>query len=100
MTVKKNIDELYNDVESRYDLVIAIAKRARLLSQIREDNNEPETEKPVITVLNDLLAGRLVVKSGTEDCDDETLFDENIYEDIGDIDIVDYTEDSSDNVIE
>ena len=53
--------ELVNKVGSRYLLVNLVARRARELSAIAEENEEPMDKKPVSTAIDEVYTGRLKV---------------------------------------
>ena len=44
---RPSVDDMLSGKQSRYSLVIAVAKRAREIDQTAEDNGEIMTEKPV-----------------------------------------------------
>ncbi len=48
-----NVDEMFNGKKSRYALVIAVAKRAREITQQQEDEGIISDEKPVLTAINE-----------------------------------------------
>lgn len=45
--------------ESRYSLVIAVAKRAREISAAADENQEILDEKPVSIALDEIISGKL-----------------------------------------
>lgn len=53
----KKMDDLFNEVDSRYALVIAVAKRAREISEKADEDKIILTEKPVVIAINELLDG-------------------------------------------
>jgi len=46
---------------SRYSLVIAAAKRARLISENAEQNREIMTEKPVTLAIEEIINGDYII---------------------------------------
>ena len=48
------IGKLINAYENRYDLVIDVAKRARLISKRAQQNDEILVEKPVTLAMEEL----------------------------------------------
>lgn len=52
-----SIGKLINNTESRYKLVLDIAKKARRIAKTAEDNNEIITEKPVTLAIDQMAAG-------------------------------------------
>lgn len=58
-------DLLQNNV-SRYSLVIAVAKRAREVSETPELNERCGTDKPVSYALDEFLADKLVINEPEE----------------------------------
>ena len=53
---EKSVDDMLSGRQSRYSLVIAVAKRAREIAQTAEDNGEILTEKPVNMALKEFQA--------------------------------------------
>ena len=51
-----SIGKLINSTESRYKLVLDIAKKARCIAKTAEDNNEIITEKPVTLAIDEMAA--------------------------------------------
>lgn len=50
------IGKLINNTESRYKLVLDIAKKARKIAKTAEDNGEIIIEKPVTLAMNEMAA--------------------------------------------
>ena len=50
---KPSIDDMFSGKESRYALVIGIAKRAREISEEFENNNVVTTNKPVLLAIKE-----------------------------------------------
>ena len=50
---RPSVDDMLSGKQSRYSLVIAVAKRAREIAQTAEDNGEILTEKPVNMALKE-----------------------------------------------
>jgi DNA-directed RNA polymerase omega subunit len=75
--IKKTVDDLFKEVDSRYALVNAVARRAREISAADEIRKEVSEEKPVIHVLNELMEGsaRLITRTP------EPLFDISLFQD-------------------
>lgn len=53
---RPSVDDMLSGKQSRYSLVIAVAKRAREIAQTAEDNGEILTEKPVNMALKEFRA--------------------------------------------
>ena len=53
---RPSVDDMLSGKQSRYSLVIAVAKRAREIAQTAEDNGEILTEKPVNMAVNECQA--------------------------------------------
>lgn len=51
-----SIGKLINNSESRYKLVLDIAKKAREISAEAQENGEIITEKPVTLAMNEMAA--------------------------------------------
>lgn len=52
------VNQIISKNESCYSLVLAVAKRAREISQDLYDNNQVLEEKPVKTAVEDIASGR------------------------------------------
>ena len=50
----KKMDDLFNEVDSRYALVIAVAERAREISEQADEEKISLTEKPVVMAIDEL----------------------------------------------
>jgi len=59
--MKRTIDDILNLCDSRYTLVNAVSAKARELADSAELHGEPMSKKPVITVLDNLKAGRYTI---------------------------------------
>ncbi len=57
--INPNFREILKDKTSRYSLVIAVAKRAREISEDSDMADKIGTEKPVTYALDELIAGKL-----------------------------------------
>ncbi len=57
MMNKPSLDELMTRVDSRYTLVVAAAKRARLLTEEEIRTNQPLKAKPVTLALEEISRG-------------------------------------------
>jgi len=55
--------ELIDKVGSRYLLVNLVARRARSISMIAEENDEALEKKPVSTAIDEVYTGKLTIKS-------------------------------------
>ena len=53
---RPSVDDMLSGKQSRYSLVIAVAKRAREIAQTAEDNGEILTEKPGNMALKEFQA--------------------------------------------
>lgn len=58
---KKTIDDIFEQTDSRYALVEAVAKKARDIADKAEQEGEILYKKPVNIVLDNLLSGKSVV---------------------------------------
>ena len=58
---RPSVDDMLSGKQSRYSLVIAVAKRAREIAQTAEDNGEILTEKPVNMALKEFQATNLIL---------------------------------------
>lgn len=56
-----NLKEILKDKTSRYSLVIAVAKRAREISEDKDMAEKIGTEKPVTYALDELIDGKLSI---------------------------------------
>lgn len=56
-----NLKEILKDKTSRYSLVIAVAKRAREISEDTDMAEKIGTEKPVTYALDELIDGKLQI---------------------------------------
>lgn len=74
---KKTVDDLFEQVDSRYSLVNAIARRARDIATEAEVKKETLDEKPVIMVLDDLLDGSAKIVDVRDLPEDDFLFFED-----------------------
>ncbi|MBE6746223.1 MAG: DNA-directed RNA polymerase subunit omega [Ruminococcaceae bacterium] len=54
-----NLKEILKDKTSRYSVVIAVAKRAREISEDKDMAEKIGTEKPVTYALDELIEGKL-----------------------------------------
>ncbi|AEF94140.1 DNA-directed RNA polymerase subunit omega [Desulfotomaculum nigrificans CO-1-SRB] len=59
MMNKPTLDELMTKVDSRYTLVVAAAKRARMLTEEEIKTNQPLEKKPVTMALEEIAAERV-----------------------------------------
>ena len=50
---KINVDDMFSGKSSRYALVIAVAKRAREITQEQEEKGIISDEKPVLTAIEE-----------------------------------------------
>lgn len=55
--MRKKLDDLFEEADSRYSLVNAVAKRARKIAEEYEEKKEPLEDKPVLMVLEELQSG-------------------------------------------
>ena len=73
--MKKTIDEIFAEADSRYALVDAIAKKAREIADSAELNNVSLDEKPVNMVLRYLSEGKAHVDNISE-TEEKIIIDE------------------------
>lgn len=59
MMIKPTLDELTDKVDSKYMLVVAVAKRARRIMDEQVDSEVEPHEKPVSQALREMASGRL-----------------------------------------
>jgi len=57
MMNKPSLDQLMSKVDSRYTLVVAAAKRARMLTEDELKTNQPLRVKPVTLALEEIAEG-------------------------------------------
>ncbi len=62
-----SMSDLLKKVNNRYMLVNLTAKRARDIAAAAEENQIPLSEKPVKLALNDIMAGRVVLRQEDEE---------------------------------
>ncbi|MDO7786196.1 DNA-directed RNA polymerase subunit omega [Desulforamulus aquiferis] len=62
MMNKPSLDELMGKVDSRYTLVVAAAKRARMLTEDEMKTNQPLRVKPVTLALEEISDGYVCYK--------------------------------------
>jgi len=55
------IGKLLNSEQSKYAIVIAVAKRARKIAEENEKQSEIINEKPVNTAINDIASGKYII---------------------------------------
>ena len=65
-----DLRELLKNKTSRYSLVTAVAKRARVVSETPELNEKCGTEKPVTYALDEFLSGKLKIVDGVGSVDE------------------------------
>ena len=61
MMLEPPMNELLDQVPSRYMLVNVVAQRARQIASASEDSGSPLTEKPVTLAINEVAAGQYSV---------------------------------------
>ena len=54
-----SVPELLKNVNSRYLLVIVIARRAREIAEFAEENEESLDRKPVSTAIGEIASGKI-----------------------------------------
>jgi len=54
-----SLDVLMQKVDSKYTLVVAAAKRARIITENSSTNPGPKGQKPVTQALNEIADGRV-----------------------------------------
>lgn len=57
-----SLDVLINKVESKYELVVAAAKRARRLTELEQVAGEGHAPKPVSIALEEVAEGKLLIE--------------------------------------
>ncbi len=70
------MSELVDKIGSRYLLVNLVARRAREISAIADDEEIPLDKKPVSTAINEVYTGKLSIVDGVESLkldDDPTI---------------------------
>ncbi len=66
--IKSSLDDMLMGRQSRYALVIAVAKRARELSQEMEDGKIEKNEKPVLVAYEEFKRHKYAIyESETDD---------------------------------
>ncbi len=58
--IKPSMGELLTKVDSRYSLVIAVAKRARQLTEDTMSINIKKVTKPVLTAIKEIDSGKVI----------------------------------------
>ena len=58
---KPSIDDMFEGKQSRYSLVIAVAKRARQIASEAEVKGEILTQKPVLMAVEDLKSHKYTI---------------------------------------
>lgn len=61
--LRPSVNQIISKNESCYSLVIAVAKRAREISQELYDNNQTLEEKPVKTAVEEIANGKCKIVS-------------------------------------
>ena len=56
------VADLVDKIGSRYQLVNLVAKRARVISEQSELNQEPLERKPVSSAIDEVYTGKLTIK--------------------------------------
>jgi len=64
--INPSLDELLNYVDSKYTLVIAVAKRARQLALNPKPLIHMDTDKPVLMAIYEIKAGKIKYKRTKE----------------------------------
>ncbi|MGB9803014.1 DNA-directed RNA polymerase subunit omega [Desulfofundulus sp.] len=54
-----SLDELMKKVDSRYTLVVVVAKRARMLTERGEEDGNGPAVKPVTQALHEIVRGQI-----------------------------------------
>ncbi len=62
MMNRPSLDELMTKVDSRYSLVVAAAKRARVLTEEELKTNQPIKVKPVTFALKEIANGSVTYR--------------------------------------
>ncbi|MFY9139998.1 MAG: DNA-directed RNA polymerase subunit omega [Thermacetogeniaceae bacterium] len=57
-----SFDYLMEKVESKYELVVAAAKRARHLTETCTVGDNSSSQKPVTVALTEIAAGKLIIE--------------------------------------
>lgn len=65
------MSDLVDKVGSRYLLVNLVARRAREISHIAEDEGMPLDRKPVSVAINEVYTGKLSIRDGVEILEDD-----------------------------
>lgn len=71
MMLYPSMSDLVNKVGSRYLLVNLVARRARDISNIAEENEEPLDKKPVSMAINEVYTGKLYIHQQNPSLDKE-----------------------------
>ena len=56
------VAELVDKIGSRYQLVNLVARRARVISAVAEENQIPLDRKPVSSAIDEVYTGKLSIK--------------------------------------
>ncbi|MCI9119787.1 MAG: DNA-directed RNA polymerase subunit omega [Flavonifractor sp.] len=73
MMLEPPMNELLDQVPSRYMLVNVVAQRARQIASASEDSGIPLTEKPVTLAIHEVAAGEVELENRAEEPDDGIL---------------------------
>ena len=73
MMLEPPMNELLDQVPSRYMLVNVVAQRARQIASAAEDSGIPLTEKPVTLAIHEVAAGEVELENRAEEPDDGIL---------------------------
>ena len=73
MMLEPPMNELLDQVPSRYMLVNVVAQRARQIASASEDSGIPLDEKPVTLAIHEVAAGEVELENRAEEPDDGIL---------------------------
>lgn len=70
MMLKPTMSDLVKKTDSRYSLVIAVAKRARQLTEGAEPLTEASSDKPVSIAINEIDQGKVDIYNHSDEIDE------------------------------
>jgi len=95
----KKLDQLFNEVDSRYALVNAVAQRAREISEEAENEGEILIRKPVLIAIDELQKGQTkIVPADSEEAQRARKVAEPVEEAVAPAEeVIDFSEDDDED---
>ncbi len=88
MLAKPNAKDIMSKVGTRYEVAVAVAKRARQISEERIEEGDPDISDPVDVAAKEIDSEKVKIVKRDRNEEQETLKAETICEDIVKEDIV------------